>query len=254
MKSTSASDTILSVENLGLTFKLPVFNQDSLRSVFTKFFQNPIDALTKQGERFVVFDELNFKIRRGDRVGLLGVNGTGKTTLCRCIAGIYNAQKGKIVRHTKVKAVFDTMIGIQPELTGRENAYLLAEFLYPDVKDLSEIVEESLQFSELGAFLDTPYKYYSNGMQARLCLSLISARGNDLLILDEVFDGADQFFREKVSIRVIEMIKKSGAVIFVSHSNDQILKVCNRVIVLNKKKIIFDGDPEEAQKVYSSLK
>jgi ABC-type polysaccharide/polyol phosphate transport system ATPase subunit len=254
MKSTSASNVILSVENLGLTFKLPVFNQDTLRSVFTKFFQNPIDALTKQGERFVVFDDLTFQIRRGDRVGLLGVNGTGKTTLCRCIAGIYNAQKGRVVRHASVKAVFDTMIGIQPELTGRENAYLLAEFLYPGLKEKADIVEESLRFSELGEFLNTPYKYYSNGMQARLCLSLISARGNDLLILDEVFDGADQFFREKISNRVIEMIQKSGAVIFVSHSNDQVLKICNRVLVLNKKKLIFDGDPEEAQKIYASLR
>jgi ABC-type polysaccharide/polyol phosphate transport system ATPase subunit len=255
MKSTSASNEIvLSVENLGLSFKLPVFNQDSFRSVFTKFAQNPISFVSKKAERFVVFEGISFDVNRGDRLGLLGVNGVGKSTLCRCVAGIYRAQRGHIRRHTQVKAIFDTMVGIQPELTGRENANLLAEFLYPNDNNREELVEESLRFSELGEFLNTPYKYYSNGMQARLCLSLISAKGDDLLILDEVFDGADQFFREKVANRVIEMIKKSGAVIFVSHSNDQILKVCNRVIVLDKKKIIFDGDPEQGQRIYSELR
>ena len=89
-------------------------------------------------------------------------------------------------------------------------------------------------------------------MQARLCLSLISAQENDLLILDEVFEGADQFFREKISKRIKNMILKSGAVIFVSHSFEQIHQVCNRVLIIKNRQLIFDGSPEEGQRIYES--
>src|SRR5256885_10895379 len=98
---------------------------------------------------------------------------------------------GKIQVMGQARAVFDTHVGIHPELTGRENAWLLAEFLYPELEDKQSIVDEALEFSELGKFVDLPFRLYSNGMQTRLCLSVVTARPSDLLILDEVFDGAD---------------------------------------------------------------
>ena len=132
------------------------------------------------------------------------------------------------------------------------SADILYEFLFPNLgSEKKQIIEEALQFSELGDFLDVPYKFYSNGMQTRLCLSLISALPSELLILDEVFDGADQFFRKKISARVKNMIEKSGVVVFVSHSNEQILEVCNRVIILSHGRIVFDGLPQEGIDKYS---
>jgi ABC-type polysaccharide/polyol phosphate transport system ATPase subunit len=202
-----------------------------------------------------VLQGISFNLKKGDRVGILGVNGTGKTSLCRCIAGIYSPTSGRILHGGVVRAVFDTAIGIFPDLSGRENAKIIAHLLYPDnASEHPEIIEEALEFSELGKFIDVPYRLYSNGMQARLCLSLVSSRPCDILILDEVFDGADVFFREKISVRILNMIEKSGSVLFVSHAADQVARACNRVLVLDRGKLIFDGPVSEGLIKYETLR
>ena len=161
---------------------------------------------------------------------------------------------GEIRLEGEVRAIFDTNVGIQWELTGRENAILLSRFLFPGAgkKELDDIVDESLEFSELGKFVDIPFKKYSKGMQARLCLSLATSKPTDLLILDEVFDGADHFFQEKVSVRTLDMIEKSGACILVSHAPEQLERACNRAIVLGDQKILFDGPVKQAIERYHS--
>jgi ABC-type polysaccharide/polyol phosphate transport system ATPase subunit len=186
----------------------------------------------------------------------LGVNGAGKSSLCRCIAGMYKPTTGSVEVFGETRAVFNTNIGIQPDLTGRENAELLTQFLYPGLSknDAKELINDAINFSELGRFIDAPFRLYSNGMQTRLSLSLVSARPTDLLILDEVFDGADTFFKEKISLRVQKMIQLSGAALFVSHSPDQVLKVCNRAIVLDQAQIVFDGEPSEALNFYKKMR
>lgn len=250
----SQNAPLIEVKNLGLVFQLPYLRQQTLRESFVNFTKNPVSWLSNKTEQLVLFEDLNFKIYRGERVGLLGVNGTGKTSLCRCIAKIYYPTTGTITAPKDLRAIFNTSVGIQPELTGQENAELLVEFMFPEAHhDRKAIVKEALEFSDLGEFLNSPYKFYSNGMQARLCLSLISAMPSEVLILDEVFDGADQFFRVKIQERIKKIISQSGSVIFVSHSTEQILTTCNRVLVFNKGKIIFDGDPQAAVSVYSSL-
>ncbi len=235
-----------------MSFKLKFFKQDSFRSLFTSFFNPDINSSSNPSKHLVLFENLSLKIYAGDRLGILGVNGVGKTSLCRCIAGIYKAQKGKISTHGNVRAIFDTSIAIQSELTGRENAFLISEFLYPDKENRNKLIEDSLEFSELKEYLDIPVKFYSNGMNTRLALSIVSAAPADILILDEVFEGADQFFRKKISNRISDLIARSGAVIFVSHSFEQIKKNCNRVIVMSRGGLVFDGSPEEAQKVYEN--
>ncbi len=247
---------ILSVKNLNLVFRVPIRENHSMRDAFTQFVSSPWEIMSPNYDRLHIAKNMNFDVHAGERIGLLGVNGAGKTSLCRCIAGMYKPTGGTINVNGSVRAIFDTQVGIHPDLTGRENAELLVQFLFPGIKrkKAEEVVEESLEFSELGKFVDAPYKLYSNGMQARLCLSLISARPSPLLILDEVFDGADLFFREKIENRVLEMIRQSGAVIFVSHSMDQLLKVCNRVLLINNSEIIYDGDPKEAIEIYKDVK
>jgi ABC-type polysaccharide/polyol phosphate transport system ATPase subunit len=250
-RCTISSEVLLEVNKLNLTFDLSLFRPWTLRDVFTQTLKDPIGSLLSGPERFHVLKDISFQVRSGERVALLGVNGTGKTSLCRCIAGIYHATSGHIKTTGQIRAIFDTAVGILPELTGRENAYLLAKFMYPlDYKYHREMVEEALEFSQLGDFVDVPYRLYSNGMQARLCLSLISCKPGDLLILDEVFDGADIFFKEKISARIFQMIQQSGAVIFVSHSPDQIERVCNRVLLLDRGEIQFDGAVDEALQRY----
>lgn len=249
--SDSSKKAILEVRNLHLVFRTDVHRSVHLRDLFVAVSKDPFGTLFRPQDRNHILQDVSFTIYKNDRVGILGVNGVGKTSLCRCIAGLYKPTRGSVQLHGKVRAILDTAVGIYPELTGRENAYLLAHFLYPEQYDnYTEIVEEALEFSELKNFLDTPFRTYSNGMQARLCLSLISCLPTDLLILDEVFEGADQFFREKISTRVLSMIEKSGAVLFVSHSREQVERVCNRLLLLDHGKIIFDGKVDEGIAIY----
>ena len=250
MTSTTSSEILLSVKNLKVHFELEHYQNNNLREVFISAITSPIEYFIKKPELLHVIDDVSFDIKRGMRLGLLGVNGSGKTTLCRCLAGMMVPQKGSIKTEAQVRAIFDIGTGIMPDLTGRENAFLLARLFFPEMKDLKPLVNESLEFSELGHFLDIPFRQYSKGMQARLMLSLVSSQPTDILILDEVLDGADYFFQQKLSVRMKNFIKSTGATIFVSHSADQVREVCDVVLVMNKGKLGFFGGVEEGLEYY----
>jgi ABC-2 type transport system ATP-binding protein len=252
--STFNSRPVLTVDDVNLVYRVPLQRNMTWRDMFARLSTDPMDVIAPRRERLHILKDIQFKIYKGERVGLLGVNGAGKTSLCRMIARMFNPTTGSIKCTIPVRAIFDTNVGIQPELTGRENADLLAAFLYPMEKNRRDIVDEALQFSGLGHFVDVPYKLYSNGMQSRLYLSLVSSRATGLLILDEVFEGADVFFREKIADRIMALIEASGAAIFVSHSFDQIHRVCTRVLVLNQSEIVYDGPPDPAIREFKKLK
>jgi ABC-type polysaccharide/polyol phosphate transport system ATPase subunit len=249
-----SSETLLSVKNVRVFFNLEHYQLQGLREVFISALSHPLEFFFKQKEMFYVLDGVSLNLSKGMRLGILGVNGSGKTTLCRCMAGMMKPQEGKIETRAEVRAIFDTGTGVLPELTGRENAMLLARLFFPDEKNIKNLVEEAILFSELGHFIDTPFKTYSKGMQSRLMLSLISAKTSDILILDEVFDGADLFFQKKMAERMKKLIETAGATIFVSHSPDQIRQVCNKVMVINKGKLHFFGDIEEGINSFLNLK
>ena len=254
MPESRVSDPILHIRKLNLRFQANVHRPRTWRDVFIQLLKAPLSVFVSGTAPLYACRDISLIVHRADRVGLLGVNGAGKTTLCRCIAGYYRPTSGHIEKNGEIRALFDAAVGIQPELTGRENAALLAELLYAGDKDIKSLIEEALHFSELGPSLDMPFKFYSRGMQTRLGLSLSAIRPSDLLILDEVFDGADMFFRDKISTRMLDVVHQSGAVIFVSHSIEQIRKVCNRVVVLQNGFIIFDGSVEEGLACYENLR
>lgn len=248
------SKTILKIENLDLAFQVNYRRAWTLRQFILDVITKPKILIEKQKDEILIADSISFEAKEGDRIGLLGLNGMGKTSICRCIAGIYKPNHGKITVNGTIKAVFNTSMGIHPELTGRENLDLLSELIFPEEENKKQLVESAIEFSGLNEFIDAPFRLYSNGMQSRLYLSLISSRPADLFILDEVFEGADHIFSEKVSKQMLGTIKKSGAVLFVSHSVDQVLKVCNKVIVLHHGKILFEGDVKEGLSFYKSLR
>jgi ABC-type polysaccharide/polyol phosphate transport system ATPase subunit len=227
----------------------------SIRDLFISAIQTPINFFFKDKEFYKVLDNINLTINPGDRIGILGRNGSGKSTLCRLIAGMITPQKGTITTRGDIRSIFNTSIGVIPQLTGRENAQLLAKLIYPEEKEckLQLLIQQALEFSGLHQFLDVPFKSYSKGMQARLCLSIISARRADLLILDEVLDGADQFFKEKIHKRMLNIIESSQAVLFVSHNIEQIKEVCNKVIIIENHKIIFYGNTIKGIHIYNLL-
>ena len=253
MHSTLDSEILLKVKDLRIFFELEHFAHKGIRDVFVDAFSHPIEYLFRRRELLYVIDGVSLEIYQGMRLGIVGTNGSGKTTLCRAIAGMITAQAGSVSTTAEVRAIFDTGTGVIQELTGRENAYLLARLLFPKIANLSAIVEEAIEFSELGHFIDVPFCNYSKGMQSRLILSLISSVPTDVLLLDEVLDGADIFFQKKIAQRMESFIKASGATIFVSHSYDQIKQVCTSLVVLHKGRIHFQGSVEEGWDVYQKL-
>lgn len=253
MKSINISNITVQAENLDLVFKTQLFKPWSLRDKFVESFKDPLSLWPDKKNHLYALRNISFKSYEGDRIGLLGKNGAGKTSLCRLIAGVYRATAGELKVHGLVRSVFDTNVGIYPELTGRENVQLLLHYIYPEeTAHHKDLAEEILDFSGLGEFADAPFRLYSNGMQARLCLSLISAKSSPILVLDEVFDGADQEFQQKISQRILKLVDSSKTVFFVSHNPEQIRQLCNRVLVISQGQIVFDGLPEEALKFYRS--
>ena len=254
MNSTEDSEVLLKVKELKVHFQMDHYEQQGIRDLFVSAVRHPVEFLFQPKEIFYALNGINLEIKRGMRVGILGVNGSGKTTLCRCIAGMMKAQQGTVETKAEIRAIFDTGTGIMPELTGRENAQLLARLFFLDVKNLTPLVEEAIEFSELGHFIDMPFKTYSKGMQSRLMLSLVSSKATDILILDEVFDGADVFFQKKLASRMINFIEKAGATIFVSHSAEQVKQICNKVLIINQGKVHFFGEVDEGIETYLKIK
>lgn len=253
MNSTECSEDILKVKDLKVYFYLDHYYEKGLRDVFISALTNPFEYFLKQNEIFYALNGVSFTLHKGMRLGILGVNGSGKTTLCRCLAGMMKAQEGSIETKAQIRAIFDTGAGIMPELTGRENALLLARLFFSGEKEVKHLAEEAIEFSELGHFIDISFKKYSKGMQSRLVLSLISSLPADILILDEVFDGADVFFRQKLAKRMTSFIEKTGATVFVSHSTEQIKEICNKVMIIHQGKVHFMGEVDDGINVYMNL-
>ena len=253
MNSTSGSEVLMSLRDVKIFFELEHYHHKGVRDVFISAFTHPFDYLMRRPELLYVVDGVTFDIKRGMRLGIMGTNGSGKSTLCRSMAGMMRPQIGSIETSGEVRAIFDTGTGVIPELTGRENAYLLARLFFPGMKNLKPLVEEAIEFSELGHFIDNPFMNYSKGMQSRILLSLISSVPSEILILDEVFDAADIFFQHKFAARMKKFIASAGATIFVSHSIEQVREVCNHLIILNKGKIHFSGSVEDGYQEYLKL-
>lgn len=255
MNSTSNSNVLVQVENLNMKFHMKFNQQITLRGQFVDLMKNPFDYFFREKDILHVLKNVSFEAKAGDRIALLGRNGAGKTTLCRCLTGIYRSKNSAVKTSGEVRAILDPNFVVHPELTGRENAEVLTALFYPDLSSNQRqaVLQEALEFSGLNEFLDTPFRHYSSGMQTRLCLSVATSLSADIFVLDEVFEAADQAFKEKISKRILNLIEKAGVVFFVSHSEDQVKKVCNKAIVLDRGEVQFNGPVEEGLSFYKNL-
>lgn len=248
-----SKEIILRLKNFTLSYEPTYYRSRTIRDFFIELVKSPVNYFFRQVERVTVLKDINFEIRKGDVVGILGANGVGKTSLCRYLAGIITDERVEVFG--EARAIFENNAALYPDLTGRENGLVLLELLYLDLnkEDKNKILDEAIQFSELEEYIDTSFKNYSRGMKARLYLALLTARPADLLVIDEAFDGMDHFFLDKLEKRIHKIISLCGAVVIVSHKMDEIRKYCNRTIVLNDKKMIFDGNPVDGIALYHSL-
>lgn len=198
------------------------------------------NTILKKGE-FWALEDINFELKRGQVLGLIGSNGSGKTTLLRLIAGIYPPDRGEITVKGRVGSLISLGAGFHPYMTGRENIYLNGTILGMTKKEIEEMLDFIIDFSELGDFIDTPVAQYSSGMRVRLGFSIAIASKPDLVLLDEVLAVGDRRFRGKCYKEIDKLIKDS-AVIFVSHSMPNILRVSTHIMVLHMGKIKYLSD------------
>lgn len=240
-----AKKEVLKVEHVGMKFNLSQEKVDDLKDYVIKLLKHQISY-----NEFWALKDINFSLNKGDRLGILGLNGAGKSTLLKVIAGVLKATEGTVTSKGKIAPLLELGAGFDQQYTGRENIYLYGAVLGFSKKFLDEKLDEIIEFSELGKFIDVPVKNYSSGMKSRLGFSVATLVEPDILILDEVLSVGDAKFRKKSEAKIMSMFDKGVTVLFVSHSLDQVKRLCNKAILLEKGQIISRGSIEEVSKVY----
>jgi ABC-2 type transport system ATP-binding protein len=185
--------------------------------------------------------DIDLTIDRGESVALLGRNGSGKSTVLRLIAGIYQASGGTVRTEGRITAVIELGAGFHPELTGAENIALYAAVLGLTRKELAERYDDIVEFAAIPDLPDTPLKYYSSGMEARLAFSVAVCLQPDILLLDEVLAVGDQAFRERCLARLRQYHARGGTLILVSHELEQLRELCTRGVWLDQGRILMDA-------------
>lgn len=195
-------------------------------------------------DEFWAVNNVSLELRRGECLGLIGHNGAGKTTLLKMLNGLIKPDVGRIEMRGRVGALIALGAGFNPILTGRENIYVNASVLGLSNREIDEKLDEIVDFAEVGEFIDSPVQSYSSGMQVRLGFAVATALNPDILILDEVLAVGDASFRSKCLLRISRLLSNC-AVIFVSHQESQIGRICNRVLLLERGAAIACGAPSE---------
>jgi len=239
----------LVVQDVSILFNLSKENVDNLKELLIK----KIKGEKIRFNEFWALKNINFELNKGDRLGILGLNGAGKSTLLKIIAGVYKPTTGKVTRHGHIAPMIELGAGFDPNYTGRENIFLYGSVLGFSRDFLESKYEEILEFSELGDFIDVPIKNYSSGMRARLGFSIATVVEPEILILDEVLSVGDAKFRKKCEKKMQGMFDHGVTVLFVSHSLEQVKRLCNKAILLEHGELIAQGDIQEVAAIYDSM-
>lgn len=241
------SKTVLKVDQVGMKFNLNSEKVDDLKDYIIKFLKHQL-----MYKEFWALKDVSFEVQQGERVGILGLNGAGKSTLLKVVAGVLKPTEGSVEIKGSIVPLLELGAGFDKQYTGRENIFLYGAMLGHSKEFIREKYEEIIEFSELGDFIDVPVKNYSSGMKSRLGFSIATVVEPDILILDEVLSVGDAKFRKKSEKKIMSMIEKNVTVLFVSHSLEQVRRVCNKAILLEKGRIIAQGEIEEVAAVYES--
>ena len=242
------SKTAIEVDNVSMKFNLSREKVDSLKDYIFKTIKREI-----QYNEFWALKNVSFSVEKGDRVGILGLNGAGKSTLLKVISGVFKPTEGHVDKHGKMVPLLELGAGFDPQYTGKENIYLYGAMLGYTKKFIDSKYDEIVEFSELQKFMDVPVKNYSSGMKSRLRFSIATVVEPKILILDEVLSVGDAKFRKKSEKKIMSMFDSGVTVLFVSHSLEQVQRLCNKAMILEKGKLIAYGDIDPISEQYSKM-
>jgi ABC-type polysaccharide/polyol phosphate transport system ATPase subunit len=203
----------------------------------------------------LVLDCLNIIIDKGDRVGLIGKNGSGKSTFLKTLAGVYVPKSGSVIINSPIEGLFETGAGIDQDATGYENIPLLMAFREIPMSHYDKVVADVEQFTELGDALYRPIRTYSQGMKLRIAFTIATySLDSKILLMDEIMGVGDQKFKRKSQKRMLRIMSKAATFILASHSFELLKTYCSRGIVLEQGKIVFDGSIDDAINFSNKLK
>lgn len=235
-----SEQTMITVSDVTMRFRM---NSDKILSL--KEFVTTALRGKLQYQDFTALDHVSFDVKKGETLGLIGRNGAGKSTMLKIISGILKPTDGTVQVGGNVVPMLELGSGFDFDLTGRENIFLNGAILGYSEEYLKSKYQEILEFSELGAFIDSPIRNYSSGMLARLAFSVASMVEPEILIVDEILAVGDAPFQEKSKARMLELMGGGTTVLFVSHSIGQIREMCDRVIWLDQGKVKTIGPVQE---------
>lgn len=230
------------LKNVSMKFNLGVEKDNSLKMIFINLFT---PKKKKKKDYFWALKDIDFRINKGDVVGIIGANGAGKSTLLKVVSGVYKPTTGTVEVNGKISPMIELGAGFDGELTARENIYLNGAILGYSKEFLEQKFDEIVEFSELKDFLDVPVKNFSSGMVAKLAFSISTIVDPEVLIVDEILSVGDVKFQEKSKNKMMSMIEGGTTVLYVSHSIDSIKELCSKVIWLDHGKIVKMGDTKE---------
>ena len=239
---------MIEVRNVSMRFNMAKEKHESLKEYFLAAVQGKL-----QFEEFYALRDISFDVEKGDCYGLIGLNGSGKSTLLKVISGVFKPSQGSTVVHGTIAPLIELGAGFDMDLTARENIYLNGTVLGMTPKYIDSKFDEIVEFSELRDFLDVPLKNYSSGMVSRIAFSIATVTKPDVLIADEILSVGDFLFQEKCEKRMNELMGGGTTVILVSHSIDQIERLCNRVTWLEKGRVRMTGDVQTVCDAYKAL-
>ena len=240
---------MIHLKDVHLHYSLLGCRNDSLKSYLFKILKGEKERV----DRIHALKGVSFTIQSGERVGILGHNGSGKSTLLKAIAGLYPISQGKCIVTGEVRSLFELSLGFECEATGRENILYRGLLLGQTPSRMKDLEREIIQFADIGEFIDYPVKTYSAGMLVRLAFAVSTFISGDILLIDEVIGAGDAAFMQKASNRLKELILSAKIVVLVSHDLSALRNFCNRLLLLQKGSLIFDGEIEEGIAFYQKL-
>jgi len=208
------------------------------------FKQMTVAAMRRQdiSDSFKAVDDVSFTINQGESVALMGLNGSGKSTMLKLINGVMRPEEGTVATRGRIAGLIATGAGFHPQLTGRENIFLNAAVLGMSEAETNRKFDDIADFADLGKFLDSPVGHYSSGMGARLGFSIAIHVDSDIFLADEVLAVGDKPFKEKCLEKMQEIRRSGRTLVYVSHAAGSVRKMCDRVIVLEQGRLGFDGE------------
>lgn len=254
-------ETVIKIENLRKQYRLGTIGGGTLRADIQSWWarkrgkEDPNTVIGTEtasvGETFYALDGINLEVKRGEALGIIGANGAGKSTLLKLLSRVTAPTEGTIKINGRIASMLEVGTGFHPELTGRENIYMNGAILGMTKAEIDSKIEDIIDFSECRQFIDTPVKRYSSGMYVKLAFAVAAHLDAEIMIMDEVLAVGDVKFQQKCLGKMGDAAGHEGkTVLYVSHNMGTIRRLCNRCVVLEQGKIIYDGEVNEAIKIY----